>query len=51
MPGPDAFHPDLSGAPPLRHRVHHVKATDLDGGTSQTDGMQRFAAISGRSSW
>ncbi len=49
MSGPDAFHPDLSGGRPVRHRVHHVKAADLDGSTSQTDGMQRFAAISGGS--
>lgn len=47
MGGPDAFHPDLSDTTPARHRVHHVRAGDLDGGTSQTGGMQRFAAISG----
>jgi uncharacterized RmlC-like cupin family protein len=49
---PDGFHPDLTGGPsgPLpeaRTRVHHVRADDLDGGTAQTDGMRRFAAISG----
>jgi uncharacterized RmlC-like cupin family protein len=48
----DGFHPDLAGGPsgPLaeaRTRVHHVRADDLDGGTAQTDGMRRFAAISG----
>jgi uncharacterized RmlC-like cupin family protein len=48
----DGFHPDLTGGPsgPLseaRTRVHHVRADDLDGGTAQTDGMRRFAAISG----
>ncbi|MGD9619330.1 MAG: cupin domain-containing protein [Mycolicibacterium sp.] len=29
-------------------KVHHVRAADLDAGTAQTDGMSRFAAISGR---
>ena len=48
----DGFHPDLADGPggPLseaRRRVHHVRADDLDGGTAQTDGMRRFAAISG----
>ena len=47
MGSSDAFHPHLSGDQPARHRVHHIKAGDLDGGTSQTGGMQRFAAISG----
>ncbi|MFJ2241130.1 cupin [Streptomyces sp. NPDC087859] len=51
-PPPDGFHPDLTGGPsgPLseaRTRVHHVRADDLDGGTAQTDGMRRFAAIGG----
>jgi uncharacterized RmlC-like cupin family protein len=49
MGGSDAFHPDLSGTKPVRNRVRHVRAADLDGGTSQTGGMQRFAAISGTS--
>lgn len=47
----DAFHPDLperDGAPSARTRVHHVPAGALDGGTAQTGGMRRFAAISGR---
>jgi uncharacterized RmlC-like cupin family protein len=49
----DAFHPDLTtgararGA--LRSRVHHVRASELSAGTAQTEGMQRFAAISGTS--
>ncbi|BBC31323.1 hypothetical protein SGFS_026170 [Streptomyces graminofaciens] len=48
----DGFHPDLTDRPsgPLpeaRTRVHHIRADDLDGGTAQTDGMRRFAAISG----
>jgi uncharacterized RmlC-like cupin family protein len=48
----DDFHPDLVAGPsgPLpgaRRRVHHVRADDLDSGTTQTEGMRRFAAISG----
>jgi uncharacterized RmlC-like cupin family protein len=50
----DGFHPDLSQAPdekvpPKRDRVRHVKAHELDAGTAQSEGMQRFAALSGRS--
>ncbi|MFF2327477.1 MULTISPECIES: cupin domain-containing protein [unclassified Streptomyces] len=52
--GHDAFHPDLPGhdhasAVPLRARLHHIRADALDGGTAQTGGMRRFAAISGSS--
>ncbi|MER5911451.1 cupin domain-containing protein [Streptomyces sp. NPDC001982] len=51
MTSHDAFHPDLtqpSGpVTPLRARLHHIRAGDLDGGTAQTEGMRRFAAISG----
>ncbi|GAA4883330.1 cupin domain-containing protein [Saccharopolyspora cebuensis] len=45
----DAFHPDFpaAGAAPLRSRLHHVRAADLDTGTAQTGGMRRLAAISG----
>ncbi|MGW3954173.1 cupin domain-containing protein [Streptomyces sp. NPDC004752] len=47
----DAFHPDLTrpAGPvlPLRARLHHIRADALDGGTAQTEGMRRFAAISG----
>jgi uncharacterized RmlC-like cupin family protein len=51
----DDFHPDLTHTnadqvdAPLRTRVHHVKASNLSSETAQTRGMQRFAAISGRS--
>lgn len=50
----DAFHPDLPDheAPPLSPlsaRLHHIRADALDGGTAQTGGMRRFAAISGAS--
>ena len=50
MAGPDGFHPDFSAdaaaGPPL-NRVRHVKSSELDAGTAQTEGMQRFAALSG----
>jgi uncharacterized RmlC-like cupin family protein len=54
MTTPDGFHPDLSHQQPPpptpgRDRVHHVRAGELDAGTAQTEGMQRFAALSGRS--
>jgi uncharacterized RmlC-like cupin family protein len=29
--------------------VHHIKASEIDSGTAQSDGMQRFAALSGAS--
>lgn len=49
--GHDAFHPDLTRpagpARPLRARLHHIRADALDDGTAQTEGMRRFAAISG----
>ena len=49
----EGFHPDLtsgeSARRSLRSRVHHVKASELSAGTGQTEGMQRFAAISGTS--
>ncbi|MER8187186.1 cupin domain-containing protein [Kitasatospora sp. NPDC094015] len=49
----DGFHPHLPGDPapapaPLRARLHHIRAGELDGDTAQTGGMRRFAAISGR---
>lgn len=49
----DAFHPDLTDTAgdtdrtPLRTRLHHVRAGELDGDTAQTSGMRRLAAISG----
>jgi uncharacterized RmlC-like cupin family protein len=47
----DGFHPDFdaSSQSPYRTRVHHIKASEIDSDTAQTDGMRRFAAISGRS--
>ncbi|WP_166906105.1 cupin domain-containing protein [Mycobacterium sp. DL440] len=53
--GRDGFHPDLTTTSAdhvhaaQRRRVHHVKASDLSSATAQTEGMQRFAAITGRS--
>jgi uncharacterized RmlC-like cupin family protein len=55
MNGRDGFHPDLSENNHdhvdalLGTRVHHVRASELSSETAQTSGMQRFAAISGRS--
>jgi uncharacterized RmlC-like cupin family protein len=51
MSTPDGFHPDFDGAAQhvAHHRVHHVRASDIDPDTAQTGGMQRFAALSGRS--
>ncbi|MFF3615001.1 cupin domain-containing protein [Streptomyces sp. NPDC002580] len=48
----EGFHPHLQdaagqSASPLRTRLHHVRADALDGGTAQTGGMRRFAAVSG----
>ena len=47
----DGFHPDFeartSGV--TRNRVHHVKASDISSDTAQSEGMRRFAALSGRS--
>lgn len=51
MASRDGFHPNLTSDDsvpgPLRSRVHHVSASALSAGTAQTQGMQRFAAISG----
>jgi uncharacterized RmlC-like cupin family protein len=53
MSSHDGFHPELTSGEcirtALRSRVQHVKASDLSAGTAQTEGMQRFAAISGTS--
>jgi uncharacterized RmlC-like cupin family protein len=45
----DGFHPDFAdaGVHEARNRVRHVKASELDANTAQSDGMQRFAALSG----
>lgn len=51
MNSTDGFHPDFSAAnlATPRKRVHHIKASELDPDTAQTEGMRRFAAISGKS--
>jgi uncharacterized RmlC-like cupin family protein len=51
MSNRDGFHPDLTSAntEQARTRVHHVRGSELSTGTAQTEGMQRFAAISGAS--
>ncbi|NKI42888.1 cupin domain-containing protein [Streptomyces physcomitrii] len=50
----EGFHPHLheppggtGPVPPLRARLHHIRAGALDGDTAQTGGMRRFAAVSG----
>ncbi|HVQ98403.1 MAG TPA: cupin domain-containing protein [Mycobacterium sp.] len=47
----DGFHPDFDATHqhPNKARVHHIKASEIDSDTAQSDGMQRFAALSGRS--
>ncbi|ETW24482.1 cupin domain-containing protein [Mycobacterium gastri] len=49
----DAFHPEFpSGATPsvaARNRVHHVRSSEISSDTAQSEGMRRFAALSGRS--
>jgi len=47
----DGFHPDFHDAATevTRHRVHHVKASDISSDTAQSEGLRRFAALSGKS--
>jgi uncharacterized RmlC-like cupin family protein len=47
----DGFHPDFDeGATEVaRNRVHHVKAADISSDTAQSEGLRRFAALSGAS--
>ena len=47
----DGFHPDFDGtSQALTHnRVHHIKASEISSDTAQSEGMRRFAALSGRS--
>lgn len=53
MTGHDDFHPNLPNTSAktasLRTRVQHVTASELSSETAQSEGMQRFATISGRS--
>lgn len=47
----DGFHPDFDDttAEVTPNRVHHIKASELSSDTAQSDGLRRFAALSGRS--
>jgi uncharacterized RmlC-like cupin family protein len=47
----DGFHPDFDEQTTkvARNRVHHVKASEITSDTAQSGGLQRFAALSGRS--
>ena len=45
----DGFHPDFDDTTPATPRMHHVRASDLSDDTAQSEGMRRFAALSGRS--
>ncbi|MGB8388738.1 cupin domain-containing protein [Mycobacterium sp.] len=47
----DGFHPDFgeTTTATTHNRVHHVKASDISSDTAQSEGMRRFAALSGRS--
>jgi uncharacterized RmlC-like cupin family protein len=46
----DGFHPDFDSAAPVAHnRVRHVKASEISSDTAQSEGLRRFAALSGSS--
>ncbi|OBB94185.1 cupin domain-containing protein [Mycobacterium sp. 852002-30065_SCH5024008] len=47
----DGFHPDFDEATPevTHNRVHHIRASDLSSDTAQSEGLRRFAALSGAS--
>ena len=48
----DAFHPDFPAAAaqlPDHARVHLIKGSQLSGDTTQTSGMRRLEAVSGKS--
>jgi uncharacterized RmlC-like cupin family protein len=47
----DGFHPDFDEAASevAGNRVHHVKASDISSDTAQSEGLRRFAALSGKS--
>lgn len=53
MDGSDGFHPEFSednaDSGSVRNRVRHVKSSELDATTAQSDGMRRFAALNGAS--
>jgi uncharacterized RmlC-like cupin family protein len=47
----DGFHPDFDSKSTevARKRVHHIKASEISSDTAQSEGMRRFAALTGRS--
>jgi uncharacterized RmlC-like cupin family protein len=51
----DGFHPDFdpdfdgASIEVTGNRVHHIKASDISADTAQSEGLRRFAALSGRS--
>ncbi len=51
MASADGFHPDFDDAATriTPDRVHHIKASEISSDTAQSEGLRRFAALSGRS--
>jgi uncharacterized RmlC-like cupin family protein len=47
----DGFHPDFedTATPVARNQVRHVKASEISSETAQSEGLRRFAALSGNS--
>jgi uncharacterized RmlC-like cupin family protein len=46
----DGFHPDFEDTKQRvsRGRVHHIRAADISSDTAQSEGLRRFAALSGK---
>lgn len=51
MASSDGFHPDFedTATPVARNRVRHIKASEISSDTAQSEGLRRFAALSGGS--
>lgn len=51
MVNSDGFHPDFedTATPVARNQVRHIKASEISSDTAQSDGLRRFAALSGGS--
>ncbi|MEE6175164.1 cupin domain-containing protein [Mycobacterium sp. 050134] len=51
MPASDGFHPDFETNTTQieRNRVHHITASEISSDTAQSEGLRRFAALSGKS--
>ncbi|EFG77792.1 cupin domain protein [Mycobacterium parascrofulaceum ATCC BAA-614] len=47
----DGFHPDFDeqAQKAAGNRVHHIRASDISAETAQSEGLRRFAALSGTS--